>query len=104
MNQLQFINLLLISIFNFVHPCFSNAQKLPFPYKFGEILEEELTMLTYNKDTTARAIFLMNFGEMKVTSGANPKYQVKYYYRIKIVDKRAFDLADVELSFLVKRK
>jgi len=61
-------------------------------------------MKAYEKDTTAGAVFLMNFGQMKVFSGNKPKYQVKYYYRIKLVDKKAFELADVELAFFGKKK
>lgn len=83
---------------------FLYGQKLPLPYEYGKISQEEFTMKRYSEDTTASAVFLMNMGQMKVIATSFPKYKVTYYYRIKLFDKKAFDLADVELAFFGKKK
>lgn len=75
--------------------CFySSAQKEPI--KFGDIPLEDLQMVTYDKDTSAVAVILADFGDARVAP-----YQGKLIYerhmRIKILKAEGMSWADVSI-------
>src|SRR5688500_10980399 len=47
-----------------VIPCVLFAQKPP--VKFGDVSKEELSMTSYDKDSTASAVILADFGESAI--------------------------------------
>jgi len=70
--------------------------------KFGKIKISDLEMTTYDKDTTANAVVLFNYGEayFKVNSSGygNDLYQ-EFHIRIKILNKEGFKWANEEIFF-----
>ncbi|HET9486503.1 MAG TPA: hypothetical protein VFO54_03675, partial [Chryseosolibacter sp.] len=66
---------------------FSLAQKSPI--KFGDITKEEISMTSYDKDTTASAVILADFGESVITYRQNIGFSLDFerITRIKILTK-----------------
>jgi hypothetical protein len=74
-----------------------------FPY-FEKITDEDLQMSIYHKDTSAAAIYLMNYGKARYDEiKKKPCFYYDHHYQIKILNKSAFDEADVTLYFFKKR-
>ncbi len=69
--------------------------------KMGQITLEELKMTTYEKDTTANAVVLYEHGNY-YTEPVDFNNQTDYYYRIKIFNKNAFDLANISINLYDK--
>jgi hypothetical protein len=69
--------------------------------KFGKIEPEELSMMKYDKDTTADALMLFDYGTTKFTLSPQEKFQFVFerHFRIKIFKKSAFKLADFNFNF-----
>lgn len=79
---------------------FSQAE---FPY-FEKIADEDLQMSIYSKDSSAAAIYLMNYGKARYDEiKKKPCFYYDHHYQIKILNKSAFDEADVTLYFFKKR-
>jgi len=74
---------------------FSQAKK---NYTFGEISKEELALNHYVKDSTANAVVLYEEGSnyFKVVNGY-VRLITKNYFKIKIFNKKAFDIANVNI-------
>lgn len=87
---------LLIAVF---FACFTNtasAQKSP--VKYGEIPLEDLKMETYDKDTSASAVVLSDYGESYIRiSTTNATLYFERHVRIKILKKDGMEWADVEI-------
>jgi hypothetical protein len=83
--------LLIIAVSAFV----SRAQD----FKLGTFTEDEMKMKKYDKDTSAHAVFLNEFGrlELNVTNDDRFKYIYRYHARIKIFDNQGFGNATVEV-------
>ena len=78
-------------------PLCAVAQKSPI--KFGEIPMDDLTMKTYDKDSSASAVILTDYGEAYVTiTSVNASLSFERHVRIKILKKDGFDMADVEIQ------
>jgi hypothetical protein len=73
------------------------AQKAPI--KFGKISDEELNMVVYDKDTTAEAVILCDYGDSKYeyNSIQGLQYQFNTNQRIKIFKKEGYKWANFEI-------
>lgn len=71
-----------------------HAQKKP---KFGQIDIEDLKMTVYPQDSSAGAVILMDYG--KTTLDHNIEVLFTRHVRIKILNKDAFDWADVSIPY-----
>jgi hypothetical protein len=70
------------------------------PVKFGEILSEDLKMTRYEKDTSAAAVVLYDFGESIIQYEQNNGFVLHFdrLQRIKIVTKEGLDHANFSIS------
>jgi len=85
-----------LSIFAILLPCyFSLAQSPGFP--FGKFLYKELEMKTYDKDTSAVAVVLNEFGEAFIESDNDYNLILKHHLKIKILKKGGLAYADFEI-------
>lgn len=68
-----------------------------FPY--GKINQDELTMKSYQKDTSAHAVVLQEFGKSRITVAGddNIKLFYDYHVKIKIFDEKGFDKGTVKV-------
>lgn len=73
-----------------------HAQKSP--VKFGDIPMEDMTMKMYDKDTSASAVILNDYGEayISVTAGGAKLY-FERHLRIKILKKEGLDWANISI-------
>jgi len=68
-----------------------------FPY--GTVTDEEMNMKKYDKDTSAHAVVLREFGKANINVGNDDKIKVFYEYhvKIKIFDAKGFDNGTVKI-------
>jgi hypothetical protein len=71
------------------------AQEHSFP--FGEISYKELGMAVYDKDTSAAAVVLNEFGEAYIDNYENNNLLFEYHGKIKILKKSGLSYADIEI-------
>lgn len=79
---------------------FSFAAKAPI--KFGKVSIDELKMQTYEKDSTAVAVYLCDYGVSEIQYMATIdgfQYNSTRIIRIKILKDEGLDYADLEFSF-----
>ena len=76
----------------------SYAQKAPI--KFGEIPEEDLKMSRYDKDSTAAAVVLADFGQSSIIYNQTEGFSLLFerITRIKILSKEGLDWATFSVS------
>lgn len=69
------------------------------PMKFKKVDDELVLMTQWEGDTTAKAVYLGDFGIKEILIDQNKGWYNKYthHYRIKILDKEALDLATVKI-------
>ena len=70
--------------------------------KMGQTTLEELKMTVYDKDSTATAVVLYEHANRYPDINNDEIPRTDYYYRIKILDKAAFDLADISIDLYKK--
>ncbi|MCB0400024.1 MAG: DUF3857 domain-containing protein [Winogradskyella sp.] len=68
----------------------------------GKINEEELEMQFYDKDTLANALVLYEHANIYIDEENDYKFRTDHYYRIKIFDKEAYSLANINIPFYDK--
>ena len=93
MKMLKQTLLLLIIIFAF---CSSvTAQNFP----FGEASADEIAMKSYNKDTSAHALVLNEYGTSRIAMVSDDEIKLVYEYhvKIKIFDAKGFNEGTVEI-------
>lgn len=66
-------------------------------FDFGRISVKELSMKTYEPDTSAGAVVLKEFGEAHISNGDEYNLIFKYHVRIKILDKNGLGESDIEI-------
>ncbi len=66
-------------------------------FDFGRISMTELSMKTYEPDTSAGAVVLKEFGEAHISNGDEYNLIFKYHVRIKILDKNGLGESDIEI-------
>ncbi|HYG20240.1 MAG TPA: transglutaminase domain-containing protein [Ohtaekwangia sp.] len=75
---------------------FSVAQKSP--VKFGEIPMEDMKMTVYDKDSSAAAVILVDYGEAYIAlTSINVSLNFERHVRIKILKKEGLRWADAEI-------
>jgi len=71
--------------------------------EMGQTTFEELKMTIYDKDSTATAVVLYEHANLYPDRNNDEIPRTDYYYRIKILDKAAFDLADITINLYKKQ-
>lgn len=73
----------------------ASAQDFP----FGTITAQDMNMKSYDKDTSAHAVVLQEFGKSKIEVGSDDRVKqiYEYHVKIKIFDSKAFDKGTVKV-------
>jgi transglutaminase-like putative cysteine protease len=69
-------------------------------FLYGETTRAQLEMKRYDKDTTAHAVVIAEFGKAKlnVTNADEVRLTFEYHVKIKILDSKAFDKGTISIS------
>ncbi|WP_299703015.1 DUF3857 domain-containing protein [uncultured Pontibacter sp.] len=67
------------------------------PYKYGKVGEAELMMRSYDKDTSAAAVILSDYGVSYFSAGGSLSLIFERRTRIKILKKSGYDWANVSV-------
>ena len=67
--------------------------------KFGKIEEAELKMRTYDKDTSAAAVILSDYGFTRFDLSNELRVVTERHMRIKILKKSGYDMANIEVPY-----
>src|SRR5690349_21346335 len=87
---------LLATVFFITHCFYSFSQKAPI--KFGEIPMADMTMSSYDKDSSAAAVILADYGEAYASMGASTASLIfERHLRIKIIKKEGLSWADASI-------
>ena len=79
----------------------AHAQKSPI--KFGEIPMEDLTMKSYDKDSSASAVVLVDYGQAYIRINAGgAKLYFDRHTRIKILKKKALNMLMLRFHYMDK--
>lgn len=70
----------------------------------GKTSIDELKMSIYEKDSTASAVVLFEHANMYLDANFNYKTRTDYYFRIKILDKSAFDYSTISINLYDKKQ
>jgi transglutaminase-like putative cysteine protease len=75
------------------------------PVKFGDVTIDELKMVRYEKDTSASAVVLVDFGETKFNYNGDKGWQLKFerITRIKIITKAGYEWANFSIPLYHNR-
>src|SRR5689334_6496539 len=73
----------------------------PEPFKFGKLEMKDLTMRTYDKDTSASAVVLGDYGKsyFVLSNYAGLQLIFERHTRIKILKKSGYEWADMIIPF-----
>lgn len=82
---------------------FLNAQKEK-STKIGKTTLEEIKMEIYDKDSTASAVVLYEHANIYLDSDNDYNTRTDYYFRIKILNRAAFEKANIEISTYKKER
>lgn len=85
--------LLLLIVLQFAFQAFLKAQDFP----YGQFTIEEMDMKNYNKDTSAHAVILKEFGKTWLSDRENAPLVHEYHVKIKIFDEQAFNRGTVSI-------
>ncbi|MFT5213379.1 MAG: hypothetical protein ACI9WV_001099, partial [Patiriisocius sp.] len=72
--------------------------------KMGQTTLEELEMTVYAKDSSASAVVLYEHTNRYPDKLHDETPRTDYYYRIKILNKDSFSLANIEINLYQKQK
>ncbi|WP_298425653.1 DUF3857 domain-containing protein [uncultured Kordia sp.] len=73
--------------------------------KFGTVSKKEINMRTYEKDTTAHAVVLEEYGDVYFDLVKDRIVLIKQYYtKIKVLDKQGQKYANIEIPYYHNRK
>jgi len=93
--MLRLVFLLVLGLF-----CFSvNVKAQLQKFEFGKIDKKDLEMSIYPLDSSADAVYLVNYGNVNFNEGDLSMYII-HHVRIKILSKSGFDKADIELNYI----
>lgn len=95
MKQFPVINVLIL--FFFIYAIETSGQKAPI--KFGNIPEDDLRMTVYNKDSSAEAVILADYGESALEYNKSAGFMLEFerVKRIKILTKEGYGYADFSI-------
>ncbi len=97
-------NLITFYLFIFLTiPFYLHAQKKI--VKFGKITKEELEMSVYDKDTSAEAVVLFDYGVSEIEYSSEKGFVLQFvnHTRIKILKKEGLEYANVEIPLNIGR-
>lgn len=97
MKKIVTLILILISTSNL---CTQNKKST----QMGQTNIKELQMPLYDKDSTANAVVLYEHANVYLDAEENYNTRTDYYYRIKIFNKNAFDLANIIVNLYKEKK
>jgi hypothetical protein len=81
------------------------AGQNPLSEKFDKVSQKELDMNVYEKDTTAHAVVLEEYGNVYFDLIKDRVLLVKNYYtKIKILDKQGLDQANIQIAYYHNKK
>ncbi len=66
-------------------------------FGFGDVTLEDLSIKSYDKDPSAHAVVLKEFGKTYVSTADGLPLEHEYHVRIKIFDDKGFDNGDVKI-------
>lgn len=97
MKRSHFISLFAFSMLIIIATSNLQAQKLAM--KYGKIDPAYFEMKVYDKDTSAEALILGDYGESQIVYNQNDGFVVEYsrHFRAKVFKKSGYDLANQEL-------
>ena len=72
--------------------------------KMGQTTFDELKMTVYDKDSAATAVVLYEHANRYPDRDNDEIPRIDYYYRIKILDKSSFDLANITINLYKKQE
>ncbi|MGV3540880.1 MAG: DUF3857 and transglutaminase domain-containing protein, partial [Rufibacter sp.] len=72
------------------------------PVKYGKVSDEEIKLKVYDKDTSAAAVILADYGQSYFTVRNGLQLVFERTMRIKILKKGGYDWANVEVPYFVK--
>jgi hypothetical protein len=80
--------------------CFASSSFAQFrnSFPFGGITAEEVEMKSYEKDTSAHAVVLNEFGEAYIDSDGENNLLLEYHVKMKILTKQGLDQANFEIN------
>jgi hypothetical protein len=96
MKKLAIVFLLMISFALFAQQNKSSAM--------GQVSLEELQMTIYDKDSTAAAVVLYEHGNLYLDPDNEYQTRIDYYFKIKILDKTAFEKANISIDLYKKKR
>lgn len=70
----------------------------------GRTTIDELKMTVYEKDSTAAAVVLYEHANVYLDPDNEHKTRTDYYFRIKILDKTAFEESNIEINLFKKKR
>lgn len=70
----------------------------------GQTTIDELKMTVYEKDSTAAAVVLYEHANVYLDPDNEHKTRTDYYFRIKILDKTAFEESNIEINLFKKKR
>ncbi|WP_457127019.1 transglutaminase domain-containing protein [Mucilaginibacter sp. HD30] len=75
-------------------------------FAFGNITQEETSMISYADDPSSHAVVLNEHGDARITNVNGDKIRLiyKYHVRIKIIDKEAFNEGAVEIPLYIGKE
>src|SRR5690606_30599913 len=66
-------------------------------FEFGKVSTRELSMKVYDKDTSAAALVLYEFGEAYIDNTGDHNLIFQYHVKIKILKKQGLQYADIQI-------
>lgn len=93
--------LLLLTLLFITNFLYSQVEKSS---KIGQTSLDELKMTIYDKDSTATAVVLYEHANIYLDKKNDYNTRTDFYYRIKILDKAAFDQADIKINTYKKER
>lgn len=94
-----------ITLFCFLIFAVNHLYAIKDPIKFGKVAMDELLMKTYEKDTSAAAIYLCDYGVSEIMT-LPMKFEFNYTHtriiRIKILKKEGVNYGDLKFSYNTK--
>lgn len=89
---------IVITLLLFSSPFFAVAQGHGF--LFGKVTLQELTQKVYDRDTTAKAVVLEEFGEAYVDNGGDHNLIFEHHYKIKILKTQGLELSNFSMPLI----
>ncbi|MFK5878851.1 MAG: DUF3857 domain-containing protein [Flavobacteriaceae bacterium] len=87
----------ILLLFSFCY--LSYSQKKNDDYEFGKVTQEELDLTIYEKDTTANAVVLYEYGSSKfIEKGSSIILQTTHYKKVKIFNAAGYKNATIKIK------